>query len=110
MVESADPNTVGVQVDPSSNPTAGRQAKRVILRLQVDDFSGKDPYEYNDAIKAYLTFAGRESAEWEKHIHFAHIEPFQDPELRQTLLTGHKLTPHIAKSRRLNIVSRGKFS
>jgi hypothetical protein len=87
MVETADsiPNTARVQGDDSlSNSTAGGQAKRVILRLRVDDFSGKDSLEYNDAIKSYLAFAGREPAEWEKRIHFAHIEPFQDSELRQT--------------------------
>jgi hypothetical protein len=60
------------------------QAKRVVLRLQVEDFSGCDPSEYNHAIKTYLTFAGRPTSEWEEQKHFAHIEPFQDSEIRQT--------------------------
>ncbi|KAF2007157.1 hypothetical protein P154DRAFT_378025, partial [Amniculicola lignicola CBS 123094] len=59
-------------------------AKRVILRLRVNEFSEGDPSEYNDAIKTYLAFAGRPTTEWEEDRHYAHIEPFQDPELRQT--------------------------
>ena len=57
------------------------QAKRVFLRQQVEDFSGCNPSEYND--ETHLAFAGRLTSEWEEQRHFAHIEPFQDPEIRQ---------------------------
>jgi hypothetical protein len=43
----------------STASTTKLQAKRVFLRLQVEDFSGCEK-------------------------HFAHIEPFQDPEIQQT--------------------------
>ncbi|KAM0326758.1 hypothetical protein ACHAQA_006631 [Verticillium albo-atrum] len=52
--------------------------KRVILRLDVDDFSEENSNEYNDAILAYLQFAGRLEAELIENRHYAHIEPFQD--------------------------------
>ena len=61
-----------------------RQPKRVVLRLRVKDFEGNSSSEHDDAIMAYLVFAGRSSNELEKTKFFAHIEPFQDPELRQT--------------------------
>ncbi|KAL2754384.1 hypothetical protein ACRALDRAFT_1070188 [Sodiomyces alcalophilus JCM 7366] len=51
--------------------------KRVILRLNVDDFEG-NPSEYNDAILAYLESVGRSEAELLENRHYAHIEPFQD--------------------------------
>ena len=60
------------------------QPKRVILRLRVNEFSGRDPSEYNDAIKAYLIFAERPASEIVDNKHYAHIEPFQAPELQQT--------------------------
>ena len=64
--------------------------KRVILRLRVDEFEGEDrSWELHvDAIKAYLTWAGRSTSEYEgpyeTRKHFAHVEPFQAPELNQT--------------------------
>lgn len=67
-----------------ANSATKVQTKCVILRLKVDQFSEGDPSEYNDAIKTYLAFAGRPTMEWEEERHYAHIEPFQDPELRQT--------------------------
>ena len=60
------------------------QPKHVILWLWVNEFEGHVPSGYYDAIKAYLTFAGRSTSELEEKKHYAHIEPFQDPELRQT--------------------------
>jgi hypothetical protein len=33
------------------------QPKRVILRLRVKEFDGRDPSEYDDAIKVYLAFS-----------------------------------------------------
>jgi len=60
------------------------QPKRVILRLRVNQFEGRDTSEYDDAIKAYLTFAKRPTSELATSKHYAHIEPFQDPEIPQT--------------------------
>jgi len=68
----------------SATSTTKLQAKRVVLRVWVEDFSGCDPSEYNDAIKTYLAFAGRPTLEWEEQRHFAHMEPFQDPDVQQT--------------------------
>ena len=59
------------------------QPKRVILRLRVNDFGGGDPSEYSDAIRAYLAFAGRPISELGENRHYAHIEPFQGPEIPQ---------------------------
>jgi hypothetical protein len=64
--------------------------KRVILRLRVNEFEGEGRSweQYVDAILAYLAWAGRTRSEYEGSYetrkHFAHVEPFQDPELRQT--------------------------
>jgi hypothetical protein len=65
--------------------------KRVILRLRVNEFDGESHSweEYIDAIHTYLTWAGRPASEYDGSLpqarkHFAHIEPFQDPELQQT--------------------------
>jgi len=63
---------------PDCNP------KRVVLRLRVSDFEGRSSSEYDDAIKSYLLFAGRPASEDEVQRHYAHIEPFQAPELQQT--------------------------
>ncbi len=64
--------------------TSEHQPKRVILRLQVRDFEGRNSFKYIDAIKAYLTFAKRPTSELEENKHYVHIEPFQQPELQQT--------------------------
>jgi len=67
-----------------SNPSsAEHQPKRVILRLRVNEFTGRDYSEYTDAIKAYLAFAGRPTDDSELGKHYAHIEPFQAPEVNQ---------------------------
>lgn len=64
--------------------------KRVILRLRVNEFEGEGRSweQHIDAIKAYLTWAGRPTSEYagayETRKHFAHVEPFQAPELKQT--------------------------
>ena len=64
--------------------------KRVILRLRVDEFEGEGRSweQHVDAINAYLTWAGRSTSEYEgayeTRKHFAHVEPFQAPELKQT--------------------------
>ncbi|KAF4637757.1 hypothetical protein G7Y89_g309 [Cudoniella acicularis] len=58
--------------------------RRVVLRLKVSDFKGCGSSEYDNAIKAYLLFAGRLTNEHEMNKHYAHIEPFQSPELQQT--------------------------
>jgi hypothetical protein len=67
----------------SNPPSAEHQPKRVILRLRVNEFTGRDYSEYTDAIKAYLAFAGRPTDDSELGKHYAHIEPFQAPEVNQ---------------------------
>lgn len=66
------------------------QPKRVILRLRVNEFEGEghDWEQHIDAIKAYLTWAGRPTSEYEGEFetrrHYAHVEPFQAAEVQQT--------------------------
>jgi|SRR5271156_4798251 len=73
-------------IDTRSTP----KPKRVILRLRVNEFEGEGRSweQHVDAIKAYLTWAGRPTSEcegpFETRKHFAHVEPFQQPELKQT--------------------------
>src|SRR2546423_13950289 len=50
----------------------------------MNQVEGRDTSEYDDAIKAYLTFAKRPTSELAANKHYAHIEPFQDPEIPQT--------------------------
>lgn len=79
---------------PSSNLLDGIESfpvpKRVILRLRVNEFEGEGRSweQHVDAIRAYLLWAGRQTSEYEgpygKGTHFAHVEPFQAPELKQT--------------------------
>ncbi len=63
--------------------------KRVILRLRVNEFEGdgRNWEQYIDAINTYLIWAGRSIQEYEGDYqtrrHFAHVEPFQAPELNQ---------------------------
>ena len=68
----------------ATSATFKSQPKRVILRLRVNQCEGRDTSEYDDAIKAYLTFAKRPSSELAANKHYAHIEPFQDPDIPQT--------------------------
>jgi hypothetical protein len=58
--------------------------KRVVLRLKVGDFDSRPPSEFDNAIKAYLLYAGHPTNQHEMSKHYAHIEPFQSPELQQT--------------------------
>jgi hypothetical protein len=66
-------------------PSAKHQPKRVILRLRVNEFSGRDYSEYIDAINAYLVFIGRLTNSLEFRKHHAYIKLFQSPEVNQTL-------------------------
>jgi hypothetical protein len=50
----------------------------VILRLRVNQFKGRDTFEYDDVIKAYLTFTKRPISELIVNKHYAYIKPFQD--------------------------------
>ena len=68
----------------ATSATSKSQPKRVILRLRVNQFEGRGTSEYDDAVKAYLTFAKRPTSELATNKHYAHIEPFQDPEIPQT--------------------------
>lgn len=74
----------------SASVCSDRQPKRVILRLQVNEFegNGRNWEQHVDAIKTYLVWAGRPMSEYEGEYemrkHFAHVEPFQAPELNQT--------------------------
>jgi hypothetical protein len=78
-------------IKPSPAPSEN-QPKRVILRLRVNEFEGEDrSWEQDvDAIQAYLTWAGRPKSEYDEDAsyktrkHYAHVEPFQAPELQQT--------------------------
>src|ERR1700728_1541217 len=62
------------------------QPKRVILRLWVNEFEGEGRSweQYVDAINAYLLSSGRPLDEYERGKHFAHVEPFQAPEVNQS--------------------------
>ena len=50
--------------------------------------NGRSWADHIDAIKAYLTWAGRPTSEYEGEYetskHFAHVEPFQALEVKQT--------------------------
>lgn len=68
-----------------ANSTAAKAGpRRVILRLRVDDFDGQDALSPTEAISEYMVFAGRSSTELQEKRNYAHIEPFQSPELRKT--------------------------
>ena len=61
-------------------------AKRVILRLRVDDFdkSGYKWEDHVDAIDAYWRWLEHElETDATNSDYFAHVEPFQAPELQQ---------------------------
>jgi hypothetical protein len=68
----------------ATSATSKSQPKRVIPRLRMNQFEGRDTSGYDDAIKAYLTFAKRPTSELAANKHYAHMEPFQDPEIPQT--------------------------
>lgn len=76
--------------DIKSLPAPEHPPKRVILRLRVNEFEGdgRSWEQHLDAIRAYLSWAGRPTSEYEgpyqTRKHFAHVEPFQDPEIKQT--------------------------
>ena len=89
-------------------PTLERQPKRVILRLRVNEFEGEGRSweQHIDAIHTYLTWAGCSTSEYEDPYetrkHFAHVEPFQDPELKQR-------TFHVILDMEQNMVSKPKL-
>ena len=60
----------------SNPPSAKYQPKRVILRLQVNKFSGWDYSKYINAINIYLVFTGRLTNNLEFRKHYAYIKPF----------------------------------
>ncbi|KAH8425538.1 uncharacterized protein LDX57_003289 [Aspergillus melleus] len=60
-----------------------RHPKRIILRLRVDEFISCHPTEFDRAIIAYLESVGRRPDELTKRLHQPHIEPFQDPSMKQ---------------------------
>ncbi|EER45171.1 conserved hypothetical protein [Histoplasma capsulatum H143] len=60
-----------------------KHPKRVILRLRVNEFDGRNPTEFDRAIMAYLASAGRSVDELTQKIHHSHIEPLQPPEMKQ---------------------------
>lgn len=68
----------------------GKEPRRVILRLRVNEFEGEGCgwEQFVDAIETYLVWAGRPKKEYrgdyQTRTHFAHVEPFQAPELNQT--------------------------
>src|SRR5271167_1481952 len=86
MATTTASTTATASIDAESTP----RPKRVILRLRVNEFDedGHGWEDHVDAIKAYLIWAGRSASEYdgpfEARKHFAHVEPFQQPELNQT--------------------------
>jgi hypothetical protein len=89
MATTATPTVATIaSVDVGNTPTP--KPKRVILRLRVNEFKGEGRSweQHVDAIKAYLIWAGHQTSEYEGPFetrkHFAHVEPFQQPELKQT--------------------------
>lgn len=92
----------------STDVCTKHRPKRVILRLRVNEFEGdgRSWEQHVDAIKAYLTWAGRPTSEYEGEYetrkHFAHIEPFQAPELNQT-------TFHVVLDIEQHLLSEPKF-
>jgi len=67
----------------STSTSLEHQSKRVILRLQVNNFGGHDFSEYNEAIKVYIAFAEHYINELKEDKHYAHIEPYQALKLQQ---------------------------
>jgi len=59
------------------------QSKRVILRLQVNNFRRRDSFEYNEAIEVYIAFAEHYVNELKEDKHYAYIELYQALELQQ---------------------------
>ena len=83
----------------------------MILRLRVNEFEGEGrSWEQQvDAIKAYILWASRQTSEYEgpfeKRKHFAHVEPFQQPELKQTsFYVVLDIEQHLLKSPNLDDV------
>jgi hypothetical protein len=60
----------------TTSATSKSQPKRVILRLRVNQFKGRDTFEYDNAIKTYLIFAERPTSELTVNKHYAYIKPF----------------------------------
>lgn len=83
------PSSTSINETNSSLPSLDKKPKRIILRLRVDEFEGEDRswQQHVDAIRAYLIWAGRPIGEhegpYETRKHYAHVEPFQAPELKQ---------------------------
>jgi len=63
------------------------QPKRVILRPRVNEFEGEGRSweQCVDAVDSYLLWAGHPLSQYESGKHFAHVEPFQAPELNQAI-------------------------
>lgn len=49
----------------------------------MNDFEGCNSFKYNKVIKVYITFAEHYINELKEDKHYAHIEPYQAPELQQ---------------------------
>ncbi|KAJ0423533.1 hypothetical protein BJY00DRAFT_278677 [Aspergillus carlsbadensis] len=81
MAEPSEPRTSTPAPAPAGETE--RSPKRIILRLRVQDFETSPPTDFNRAMIAYLESAGRSRDELSAGKCRSHIEPFQDPELRQ---------------------------
>jgi hypothetical protein len=68
----------------AANTAPHAHNETAILRLRMNQFEGRDTSGFDDAIKAYLTFAKRPTSELAANKYYAHIEPFRDPEIPQT--------------------------
>jgi hypothetical protein len=67
---------VDAMVTSATSATFKFQPKRVILRLRVNQFEGRDTSKYNNAIKVYLAFAKRPISELVINKYYAYIKPF----------------------------------
>ena len=89
MANPTTSSTLAISISPTTTIPENRP-RRVILRLRVNEFEGEGRTweQHVDAIKAYLVWAERTASEYEgayeTRQHFAHVEPFQAPELNQT--------------------------
>jgi|SRR5450432_272611 len=110
MATTTTPTAAAIASTDTRN-TLTPKPKRVILRLRVNEFEGEGRRweQHVDAIKAYLIWAGRQASECEgpfkKRKHFAHVEPFQQPELKQTSFhVVLDMEQHLLESPNLNNV------
>jgi hypothetical protein len=60
----------------ATSVTSKSQSKRVILRLRINQFEGRDTSEYDNTIKVYLAFTKRPISESVVNKYYVYIKPF----------------------------------